>query len=230
MWQSTTLKRLSIRAAHALSLTIAISCVGTPAMAQDGTPDLSGNWWRTQDRSGNTGRVIQDAPRLLSEHGEALMAVFDPADDPAVRCEHPGGLRVILSPYPINFELHDDHVNISYEEWTTTRTVHLTEQEIDPDAPHSKMGHSAGRYDDGKLIIETDSLATGLNMSTGFFWTSEEASITEEYYVVEDNTYLTLRLTFTDPVMLAEPWVIEKRWVRYEGDLLDFECIDRERP
>ena len=41
---------------------------------------------------------------------------------------------------------------------------------------------------------------------------------------------MTLRLTFTDPVMLAEPWVIEKRWVRYEGDLLDFECIDRERP
>jgi len=49
-------------------------------------PDLSGNWRRTQDRSGNTGRVIQVSGRVLSEHGEALMAVFDPLDDPAVRC------------------------------------------------------------------------------------------------------------------------------------------------
>ena len=30
--------------------------------------------------------------------------------------------------------------------------------------------------------------------------------------------------------MLAEPWVVEKQWDRYDGELLDFDCIDRERP
>ena len=218
------------RVSGVLLLMLVPFCGGSLALGQDAVPDLSGNWWRTQDRSGNTGRVTEQAPRQLSAHGDALMAIFDPADDPAVRCEHPGAVRVILSPYPINFELHDDHVSIAYEEWATTRTVHLTAQDLDPDATNTPMGHSVGRYEGGKLIIETNNLASGLNMSTGFFWTSEEAHIVEEYYVVEDNTYLTLRMSVTDSVMLAEPWVIEKRWVRYDGDLLDFECIDRERP
>ncbi len=212
-----------------ISLAVASLMSGSLA-AQDAIPDLSGNWWRTEDRSGNTGRVIQQMPRLLSEHGEALMTGFDPADDPAVRCEHPGAVRVILSPYPINFLLHENHVTITYEEWATTRTVLLTAQETDPDAPHAEMGRSVGRYEDGKLIIETDQLATGLARAGEFFWTSEEATLVEEYFVVEDNTYLTLRMSLTDPVMLAQPWVIEKRWVRYGGDLLDFDCILRERP
>ncbi len=220
----------SVRSISILSVMIALLGSASSTLAQDAVPDLSGNWWRTQDRSGNTGRVLQESPRVLSEHGEALMAVFDPADDPAARCEHPGAVRVILSPYPINFELHGDFVAISYEEWATTRIVQLTEQDADPDVPHTLMGRSVGRYEDGSLIIETSDLATGLNMSTGFFWTSEEANVLEEYFLVEDNTYLTLRMTLTDPVMLTEPWVIEKRWVRYDGELLDFECIDRERP
>ena len=37
-------------------------------------------------------------------------------------------------------------------------------------------------------------------------------------------------MSLTGPVMLAEPWVIEKRWVRYDGELLDFDCILRDRP
>ena len=219
----------TLRSIRVLSLTIILAGYVSLTAAQETIPDLSGSWWRTEDRSGNTGRVIQMLPRTLSEHGEALMAVFDPVDDPAVRCEHPGAIRVILSPYPVNFEQHDDHVSITYEEWTTTRTVYFTEQEMDTDAAHTSMGHSVGHYKDSKLIIETDSLTTGLNMSTGFFWTSEEASVVEEYFVA-DEPYMTLKMTFTDPVMLMEPWIIEKRWIRYDGELLDFKCIDRERP
>lgn len=212
-----------------ISLAVAALISGSLA-AQDAIPDLSGNWWRTQDRSAGTGRVVARAPRVLSEHGEALMTGFDPVDDPAVRCEHPGAVRVILSPYPISFSAHDDYVTISYEEWTTTRTVSLTAQETDPDAPHVAMGRSVGRYEDGKLIIETDQISTGLARDAGFFWTSEEATLVEEYAVVEDNTILTLHMSLTDPVMLAEPWVIDKRWVRYGEDLLDFDCILRDRP
>ncbi len=224
-----TAEHRAVRPLGVISLAIAALMSGSLA-AQDAIPDLSGNWWRTQDRSGGTGRVVAQTPRALSEHGEALMAGFDPVDDPAVRCEHPGAVRVILSPYPISFSAHDDYVTITYEEWTTTRTVPLTEQDTDPDAPHAAMGRSVGRYENGKLIIETEQMSTGLARDAGFFWTSEEATLVEEYAVVDDNTYLTLRMSLTDPVMLAEPWVIEKRWVRYDGELLDFDCILRERP
>ena len=227
--EARTAQHRAARPFSVISLAIAALMSGSSA-AQDAIPDLAGNWWRTEDRSGGTGGVIERAPRTLSEHGEALMAGFDPVDDPAVRCEHPGAVRVILSPYPISFSAHDDDVTITYEEWTTTRTVSLTAQETDPDAPHVAMGRSVGRYEDGKLTIETDQISTGLARDAGFFWTSEEATLVEEYAVVEDNTFLTLRMSLTDPVMLAEPWVIEKRWIRYDGELLDFDCILRDRP
>ena len=92
------------------------------------------------------------------------------------------------------------------------------------------MGVSEGRFEDDKLIIETHSLTSGLNMTNGFLWTSEEATIHEEYFFDEESSYLTVRLSLTDPVMLAEPWVVEKQWARYDGELLDYDCIDRERP
>jgi hypothetical protein len=92
------------------------------------------------------------------------------------------------------------------------------------------MGVSEGRFEDDKLIIETHSLTSGLNMANGFLWTSEEATIHEEYFFDEENSYLTVRLSLTDSVMLAEPWVVEKQWARYDGELLDYDCVDRERP
>ena len=64
------------------------------------------------------------------------------------------------------------------------------------------------------MHLQTDQLSTGLARHAGFFWTSEEATLVEEYSVVEDNTFLTLRMSLTDPVMLVAPWFIEKRWVR----------------
>jgi hypothetical protein len=202
----------------------------TAALAQNPIPELDGNWWATPAWETNVTGVVQLAPRVLSEHGEALMAVFDPVDDPSVRCGHPGAMRVLLSPYPMSFKVYVDHVSIGYELWDETRTIHLSVQETDPDAPHKFMGVSEGRFEDDKLIIETHSLTTGLNMTNGFLWTSEEATIHEEYFFDEESSYLTVRLSLTDSVMLAEPWVVEKQWARYDGELLDYDCVDRERP
>jgi hypothetical protein len=130
----------------------------------------------------------------------------------------------------MSVEIFDDRVLMSFELWEEIRTIHLQEQDTDPDEPHLNMGVSVGRFENDRLLVETHSLAGGLNMTNGFLWTSEEATIAEEYYLEGDAPYLTVKLTLTDPVMLAEPWVVEKQWGRYDGELLDFDCIDRERP
>jgi hypothetical protein len=111
----------------------------TAALAQNPIPELDGNWWATPAWEKNVTGVVQLAPRVLSEHGEALMAVFDPVDDPSVRCGHPGAMRVLLSPYPMSFKVNEDHVSIGYELWDETRTIQLSVQETDPDAPHKFM-------------------------------------------------------------------------------------------
>ena len=53
----------AVRLSGVLILVLAPSCGGLLAVGQNAVPDLSGNWWRTQDRSGNTGRVAEQAPR-----------------------------------------------------------------------------------------------------------------------------------------------------------------------
>ena len=204
--------------------------LSSSVLAQDAIPDFDGNWWRTPAWDSNVTGVVALTPRALSEHGAALMNVFDPADDPSVRCDHPGAMRIILGPYPMSVEILEDRVLMRYELWDEVRTIHLQDQDTDPDEPHLDMGVSTGRFANDRLLVETQSLARGLNMTNGFLWTSEEASISEEYYLEGDESYLNVKLTLTDPVMLAEPWVVEKQWGRYDGELLDFDCIDRERP
>jgi hypothetical protein len=68
--------------------------------------------------------VTASALQLTAE-AEQLMADFDPADDPAVRCEHPGLVRVLLSPYPMAIEQYLHRVVLRYEEWAQERSIPL---------------------------------------------------------------------------------------------------------
>ena len=98
-------------------------------------PDLSGVWWQGAPApplpdtiqpplvsgmgvgtGGGGGMGISAGPLLLTNFGRERMANFDPVDDPAVRCEQPGLVRQILSPYPIRIEQDKEQVVIVYEE------------------------------------------------------------------------------------------------------------------
>lgn len=166
---------------------------------------------------------------FLTNFGQERMANFDPADDPAVRCEQPGLVRQILSPYPIRIEQDEGQVVIVYEEWAITRRFLLNGENTSIATPLTPMGYPLAYVEDSKLVVETTHLSEGLNMSRQFFWTSESAS-TIEYYYLNTRSQLVMDLIVTDPVMLSKPWVVQKIWNPYDGQLLGFECILRERP
>ena len=139
--------------------------VGAPAVAQDATVDLTGIWWQGAPvpllpgesqppgmAGGMGGMGITGPPPALNEHGQALMADFDPADDPAVRCEQPGLVRQVLGPYPVEIEYRGDVVSIRYEEWEVERLVHLDTPPPDGHEP-SPMGHSMGELDQERLVV-----------------------------------------------------------------------------
>ena len=214
--------------------------VGAPAVAQDATVDLTGIWWQGAPvpllpgesqppgmAGGMGGMGITGPPPALNEHGQALMADFDPAEDPAVRCEQPGLVRQVLSPYPVEIEYRGDVVSIRYEEWEVERLVHLETPPPDGYEP-SPMGHSMGELDQERLIVRTTGFSPGLNMNQGFFWTGDGASLLESYSLT-DRGQLVMDLELTDPVMLSEPWRLQKTWNPYDQELLTFDCILRER-
>ncbi|MEE3196928.1 MAG: hypothetical protein VX225_00555 [Pseudomonadota bacterium] len=211
-------------------------------------PDLTGVWWQgapvpplsdtTQSPfvsgidigpGGGGGMGISAEPLLLTSFGQERMANFDPIDDPAVRCEQPGLVRQILSPYPIRIEQDEGQVVIVYEEWAITRRLLLNGENVSVATPLTPMGYPLAYIEDSKLVVETSQLSEGLNMSRQFFWTSESASTIEHYYL-NTRSQLVMDLIVTDPVMLSRPWVVQKIWNPYDGQLLGFECILRERP
>ena len=197
--------------------------------AQDSTINISGTWWRSG--LGPPGsNLVEIEPKVLTKFGSELMDKFDPIDDPAVRCDHPGAARVILSPYPIKIEQNASNIIIQYEEWATTRTIPLDENQVTKNSQKIVMGNSLAHYQDNILIISTNQLSKGLARVKGeFLWLSDQAVILEEYSTNQDQR-LVLKMTINDPIMLKKPYVIQKQWGSYEGDLLGFECIDRERP
>lgn len=214
--------------------------VCAPVGAQDATVDLTGIWWQgapvpllpgeSQPPAmgmGGMGMGITGPPPALNDHGQTLMADFDPADDPAVRCEQPGLVRQVLSPYPVEIEHHGDTVSIRYEEWEVERLVHLDTPPPDGTEP-SPMGYSMGDLDDERLVVSTTGFSPGLNMSQGFFWTGEGASLLETYFLT-DRGQLVMDMELTDPAMLSEPWRLQKIWNPYDQELLTFDCILRER-
>ena len=212
--------------------------VGAPVGAQDATVELTGIWWQgapvpllpgesQPPAMGMGGMGITGSPPALNDHAQALMADFDPADDPAVRCEQPGLVRQVLSPYPVQVEHRGDTVSIRYEEWEVERLVHLDTPPPDGAEP-SPMGYSMGELDQEKLVVSTTGFTPGLNMSQGFFWTSDEASLLETYSLT-DRGQLVMDMILTDPVMLSEPWRLQKIWNPFDQELLTFDCILRER-
>ena len=90
--------------------------------------------------------------------------------------------------------------------------------------------HFVDENDDSIWEIFRWEISKGLARVKGeFLWLSDQAVILEEYSTNQDQR-LVLKMTINDPIMLEKPYVIQKQWGSYEGDLLGFECIDRERP
>jgi len=213
----------------------AITFIGLPAIAQNAPVDLSGIWWAGaavpllpgESPAMGMGMGASSSPLMLTDHGLEIMADFDPADDPAVRCVQSGLVRTFNSPYPIEIVQSGDTVTIEYEEWEVLRTVHLNGS-IPEDHEPSSLGYSIGRYEDDALIVNSTGATRGLARISEFFWISEEMSSVERYSLTERDQ-LRLELDITDPVMLAEPLHYEKTWNPYDQPLLEFDCILRER-
>ena len=235
-------RTLAILAARGKSRAVvaAVLLVCAPINAQEGTVDLAGIWWQGAPvpllpgesaapgmGMGGAGMGVTGPSPPLNNHAQAMMADFDPADDPAVRCEQPGLVRQVLSPYPVQIEHRGDSVSIRYEEWEVERLVHLDAPPPEGFEP-GPMGWSMGELDDERLVVNTTGFTPGLNMSRGFFWTSDEASLLETYSLT-DRGQLVMDMELTDPVMLSEPWRLQKTWNPYDQELLTFDCILRER-
>ncbi len=169
-------------------------------------------------------RRAQDIVTKLTPTALGLRQRFDPADDPAIRCQPYGLVRQALSPVPIEFIQSDGVVIIRYELWGAVRAIFLDGRQVRSDGP-TRLGQSVGHYEGGSLVVETTGIRGDVIASDARVLHTDELSAVERYTLSADGSRLDLELTVSDPRTLAEPLTLRTAWKRTPGTkILPYKC------
>ena len=176
--------------------------------------------WLPSERP-DTGAGTTQYP--LTDMGRAAKAVWDPAQDPALRCIPPGMPTAMDNPYPIEFLSRGDTITVLLEEWDGIRTILMNGAEArEPVQP--RMGHSVGRWDGKTLVVETTDIDWRYIDDLGTPQ-SEDVVIIERFTLSPDGTNLTWDARIVDPVHFTESVVQEGVWVWVPGhEIKPFNC------
>lgn len=165
-----------------------------------------------------------------TEEAAKLQAAYDPINDPQVQCEPPGLVRQAAhTPHPVKIEQYDDRVVITYEEYGGVRTVYFDNREM-TGSEKTHLGQSTARYEDGKLIIESENMKANLSGSGGYAL-SDEASTVEAYYRTPDQdgrSTFRMDMVINDPKYLIEPWTMS--YIRRYAPDYEFLEVECEKP
>jgi hypothetical protein len=208
-------------------LAFLVYAVATPAYAQ---ADFSGVWqplYQEDFLERLPGPALRDYLGLpISDSARQFADSWDPSRItlPEEQC------RTHVSPYiyrgPTNLRIFEEkhpktqqlialkHYISTYEQ---TRTIWMDGRpHPGPNAAHTWMGFSTGRYDGDMLIVETTHLKQGWIRRNGIPM-SDRAKMTE--YFVRNGDIMTHTVVLIDPVYLTEPLVKSQDFSRSQREL-----------
>ena len=209
------------------AVALAVLAWASPAFAQ---ADMDGTWqprYHEDQPERIPGPELKDYLGLpINDAARQFADSWDPGRItlPEEQC------RVHVSPYiyrgPTNLRIWEEkhpktqdvlapkHYHSTYEQ---TRTIYMDGRpHPGPNAAHTWMGFSTGRWDGDMLIIETTHLKQGWVRRNGIPM-SDRAHMTE--YWVRNGDLLTQIVMLFDPVYLTEPLVKSTEFVRSPREL-----------
>lgn len=145
----------------------------------------------------------------------------------ATRCGPEGMPRIMITLFPYEFVDRGNTLLVRTELYDTERVVHMDRAAPPPDEPHSVLGYSVGRWEDGALVIHTslvnwpyfDQIGTRL---------SDDVQVVERYELSDDQTRLDVAITITDPAAFTQPAVVKNSWFAYGDELRRYDCQARD--
>jgi hypothetical protein len=191
------------------------------ALAAQAQPDLEG-FWTPRFEQGRSGQALIDelpgGTVLINDTGAGELAAGDfaglkltPAAIEEVRnydfaaelerentCNAPTAAFFMQAPFPMEVYASDELVVFKMEYFDLVRVVHLDGRPHPPPAaPHSRVGHSVGRWEGETLVVDTTHLTSGTFMNNGFNH-SEQLHMTERFRLSPDGNVLWLVQTYED--------------------------------
>jgi len=147
----------------------------------------------------------------LTNEARAVLDAFDPlVDDPVVRCVSPGMPEAMtyIGPHPVGFvQLASGDIEVRIESDDNVRTIHMNEDAIAEEQPHSPLGYSIGHWEGDTLIVTTTRLNWPWFKVYGIVAApqSEAMKIVERFELDRAAGTLTYSFTSTDPSVFTEP-------------------------
>lgn len=227
----------------------ALPLIALDAAAQDAdVPVLSGVWQVGFERAASGQALIDELPDdvvliddagggelgegdfgglTLSEAGRAEVAAYDYTEELKREntCTAPTVILYVQAPFPMQIHQGRDLIVFQHEYFDMTRIIHLRETEPLPaDAPHTKSGHSIGRWEGDTLVVETTHIAAGSFANNGLTH-SENIRLAERFRLSPDGRTLWLTQLYEDPEVFAEKAARYIVWRRDPGGVLyPYDC------
>ena len=229
---------------RAVLFAIALLALPAPAFAE---PDLSGFWNLAFDGQPDPALiaklppdtvVIEDtgAPEYpqgvygglkLTAEALAYAQAWQPADEMALSrvCLPPSIVYAIQGPFPFEVYQTPELIVFKYEYYDQTRLVFTDGRPHPPaDAPHSKMGHSTGRWDGDELVIDTTHISASTITNNGLDH-SDGIRMVERYKLSADGMRLVATQWFEDPAVLDNNGARLIHWAKQPGQyVFPYEC------
>jgi hypothetical protein len=213
-------------------------------------PDLEGFWTPriepTQARSGQALiDELPDAAVLINDTGAGELAAgdfaglkltlaaveevrnYDFADELKREntCNAPTAAFFMQAPFPMELYQSDELVVFKMEYFDLMRVAHLDGRPQPPaTAPHSRSGHSIGRWEGNTLVVDTTHLTPGTFMNNGFNH-SDELHMVERFRTSADGDTLWLVQTYEDPRVFDGVAARYMAWTRRPGEYVyPYDC------
>ncbi|HEX6996928.1 MAG TPA: hypothetical protein VF322_02215 [Gammaproteobacteria bacterium] len=242
--------RVPARAAprHALGLLAAAGLVAAAAAPAQEVPDLEGFWMVKFEREPSGRALVDELPDdavLIDDAGggelglndfagleltaeaRAAVAEYDYSRELEREntCVAPSAAFYMQAPFPMEIYQGTELIVLKMEYFDQYRVVFLDGRPHPPaDAPHSKSGHSVGRWEGDTLVVDTTHLAAGTFMNNGLNH-SDDIHMVERFRLSPDGTTLWLTQLYEDPAVFKGRAARYMAWTRVPGEYVyPYDC------
>ena len=211
-----TVALIAIVAQHPSSYLNAQSAAPSSAI-----PNLTSIWHRKGPLNGKPNQ-----PAVPTNRAAGFEKAFDDALNPTYDCNPSPVPGLINDNYDFQIIQQADRVIIRYEKMDIVRTIWL-EGHGHPKPAHNDyvtQGHSFGRYEGGRLVIETTKFTFDPRGFSANRWIpgSTIKKLTERYWREGDT--LKLDSVSEDPLTLREPYHYGWEWTVRTEELTPYDC------
>jgi hypothetical protein len=157
----------------------------------------------------------QHRQRITTDAGAQRTRRYDPADDPAIRCEPPRLIELLQAPQPVVVEVHNDYVIMHHDHWNTVRKIMLGSGGAAVAVASTRLGSPTGRFEGATLVVESRNVAAFTNEAITM---TDGTRIVERYTPGGNGARLDVEVTIEDPASYREPLVLSASRVRTPGE------------